>query len=131
MIEPFVLKGRESLPSETKASEAEKYDPVKQIWVDAASGKPLVEAMAGRSTSSQFGETVLTETSEGVDCTEMAQLQASQFGETVMTKSIEGVDQVGESPVASQFGETVHTATKEGVDTSEGTSTSHASHPFI
>lgn len=131
MIEPFVLKGREALATEPRASNTERYDPVRQVWIDCESGRPLVEILSGQSQASQFGETVLTESGEGVDCTEIAQLQASQVGETVMTKSHEGVDQVGEGSMASQFGETSQTATREGVDVSEGTSSTYAPHPFI
>lgn len=155
MIEPFVLKGRESLPPEPSATRSEWYDPERQIWVDSSTRRPLVEVMSGQIRGSQFGETSLTETREGVDCSEITSLRPSQFGETVVTKTREGVDcqydglmssQFGETTVtrsqegidqsrhpiaSSQFGETVQTATKEGVDVSEGASSDYASSSFI
>jgi hypothetical protein len=131
MIEPFVLKGREALAAEPDANSTEQYDPVRQIWIDCKSGRPLVEVLSERTQASKFGETALTESGEGVDCAEVAQMLASQFGETIMTKSHEGVDQAGEASMASQFGETLITATSEGVDASEGTSGAYAPHSFI
>ena len=51
---------------------------------------------------SQFGETTLTETREGVDQPEGSTIQASQLGETTLTKTHEGADQT-ERATLQQF----------------------------
>jgi len=92
------------------------YDPLRQIWISSESGKPLVLELAVHA--SQFGETSLTETREGVDQSELAHVRASNFGETTVTKTWEGQDQT-EGAFASTFGETTKTATGEGADQPE------------
>lgn len=157
MKEPFVVRGRTALPPDPEPSGSEFYDRDLQLWVDAVSGNPVVNRLASKVGASQFGETTLTETREGVDQPEHGGIQSSAFGETTMTKTLEGVDQgeivemgmsqFGETAItraqegvdqpemtlaASQFGETVHTATREGVDTSESASLlSDVAHPYI
>ena len=54
---------------------------------------PSVSCMRTHAQPTQFGETTLTETREGVDQTEGNTLQASQLGETTLTKTREGADQ--------------------------------------
>ena len=119
---PFVLLGRKQLPPEATPSPEEIYDDNRQLWVDRASGIPLVLRMKGNAQSSQYGETTITETREGVDQSEGTALIASQYGETTHTATREGIDQT-ESTVfqASPFGETTMTKTREGVDQTEGT----------
>jgi hypothetical protein len=118
-VSPFVLQGKIRLPPDDGPSQNERYDPGRQLWVDCASGVPLVLSIQTRS--SNFGETTLTETREGVDQSEMiSTLSASTFGETSLSKTHEGIDQVeGTKVLASQFGETVLTRTSEGTDQSE------------
>lgn len=122
-VEPFVLRSRLLLPSESAPKPWEVYDPDRQLWIDARSGEPLV----GRSgfqdandlSPSQFGETLLTQTVEGAD---QSEISASPFGETSMTKTAEGADQtesVSAALPASPFGETTLTRTREGTDETE------------
>lgn len=116
---PFVLLGRKKLPPESAPSSENEYDGNRQLWIDTSSGQPLVSRMLAHAQPTQFGETTITETREGVDQSEGTSLQASQFGETVLTKTHEGVDQSEGVFRASQFGETTHTATREGADQTE------------
>jgi hypothetical protein len=109
---PFVARHRTPLRSDPKAGPEHYYDPLEQLWVSADSGEPLVMRHIGTARSalggSQFGETMMTKTSEGVDQSEgrvdedsdssgaraaAPVLSASQFGETTLTESGEGTDQ--------------------------------------
>ena len=109
---PFVARRRTPLRSDPKAGPEHHYDPLQQLWVSADSGEPLVvrHIRAARSAlgGSQFGETVVTRSSEGVDQSEgridedsdtsgaraaATVLSASEFGETMVTESGEGTDQ--------------------------------------
>jgi hypothetical protein len=105
MVEPFVLKQRGRLEPESEPSALERYDEILQIWIDVASGEPLIKTLERSSGQSKFGETTITETREGVDASEISDIGASKFGETTMTKSQEGVDQNGEAPLDPQFEE--------------------------
>ncbi len=67
-----------------------RYDTNRQMWI-TRDGVPLVQVIAG-SPASDFGETIVTKTTEGVDQTEGAGI-ASDFGETIVTATREGVDQ--------------------------------------
>jgi hypothetical protein len=116
---PFVLLGRKKLPPESAPSLEHEYDRYRQLWIDKISGEPLVSRMHGHAQPTQFGETTMTESREGVDQSEGVSLQASQFGETTLTKTHEGADQSEGVFQASQFGETTHTATREGADQTE------------
>jgi hypothetical protein len=120
---PFVLLGRKKLPPESTPSPEHVYDDDRQLWIERSSGIPLVSIMQAYAQRSQFGETTMTETREGVDQSEGTTFQASQFGETTLTKTREGADQSEGAAnfQASQFGETTHTATREGVDQTENT----------
>lgn len=112
----FVLAGRKKLPPEPVPSLAERYDPSLQLWVDCASGQPLVECLSLGSAGSKYGETSMTDTREGADQSE-GTLQATTYGETTRTKTREGADQSEASGLqASQYGESIHTATREGAD---------------
>ena len=149
MTEPFLLRKRFLLPRDSGPQPHHIYDTDRQIWIDAASGLPLVRVMSARTTQSAFGETRLTEAREGVDPPRA--VAASQFGETLLTKTVEGHDQselasglqeehepsqqsaslFGETTItrssegqdrvalASDFGETARTFTQEGVDATE------------
>jgi hypothetical protein len=118
---PFVLLGRKKLPPEEPPSPEDIYDPNRQLWVDKASGVPLVLRMQGHAEHSQYGETTITETREGADQTEGVTISASRFGETTHTATKEGIDQPeGGVFQASSFGETTMTKTREGADQTEG-----------
>lgn len=126
---PFVLKGRQLLPDEGEPEPGDRYDPKSQVWVNR-DGVPLV-IVASEQAASQFGETSITETREGVDQAELTSLRASQFGETTLTKTSEGHDQ-REMSLASQFGETQMTATREGLDATElASSNPRAIDPYV
>jgi hypothetical protein len=92
-LTPYILLGRKKLPLEVALSPEHVYDEHRQIWIHKNSGMPLVCWMQTHAQPTQFGETTITETREGVDQTEGAALQASQIGETTLTKTREGVDQ--------------------------------------
>jgi len=119
---PFILKGRRKLPPESAPSSEELYDEHRQLWIDKDSGEPLVSCLRTQAQSSQFGETQITETREGVDQSEIAAFRASHFGETTITKTTEGIDHSEIVALsASRFGETIVTATREGHDQREVT----------
>lgn len=108
---PFVARQRTPLPVCAGAAPEHRYDPVQQLWVSLDSGEPLVlrrvRDVHSRLAASEFGETTLTRTVEGVDqsegridqdrdarpATRLPSLFASQFGETTLTETGEGVDQ--------------------------------------
>lgn len=93
-IDLFVLRGARLLPGFHEAPNAEaRFDEHVQIWRWRASGAPLVEHEVERSSSSKYGETLSTATSEGVDQSEGTTPTQSQYGETILTKTSEGVDQ--------------------------------------
>jgi hypothetical protein len=118
--EPFILRTRLALPQEPSPSSEHCYDYVRQIWINATTGMPVITENDTQQAS-KFGETSITETREGADQSEISTLDASRFGETSMTKTSEGHDQ-GESILASKFGETSITAAAEGLDKPVGAS---------
>ena len=117
--EPFILWARQPLPAESAPMHEHQYDLQRQLWVNAATGVPMV-AESCINRASQFGETSITKTREGADQSEVSSPSASQFGETSITETREGADQSEvSSPSASQFGETTLTRTHEGYDQME------------
>jgi hypothetical protein len=129
-LTPYILLGRKKLPPESAPSPEDVYDQQRQVWIDKNSGMPLVSCMRTHAQPTQFGETTLTETREGVDQPEGA-VHASQFGETINTRTREGVDQTeGNALQASQLGETTLTKTREGADQSEGTTLQEFDAPY-
>src|SRR5271157_1746831 len=119
-VTPYILLGRKRLPPERSPSTEHVYDEQQQIWIDRSSGIPLVCGIRENAQPSQFGETVMTESGEGVDQPEGGSFQASEFGETIFTATREGLDQTeGSVSLASEFGETILTKTIEGVDQTE------------
>jgi hypothetical protein len=117
---PFVLAARRRLPPESEPSPEHVYDEHLQLWINRTSGLPLVSEMSRQPMASQFGETTVTETREGVDQSEITTIQSTKFGETTITATAEGVDQSELTAFeASQFGETTLTKTAEGIDQSE------------
>ena len=119
-VEALVLKKRETIISDMKPSGQIMYDTHLQIWVNNDNRKPVVSNSAqskSRNTlASDFGETQLTKTSEGVDQSEI--ISCSDFGETLITETREGADQ-SEIIGCSDFGETTFTKTREGSDQPE------------
>lgn len=114
---PFILKCRTKLPSEDRPSDDCIYDQHEQIWIEITTGNPVVMRSGRCVKASQFGETSLTESHEGVDQPDVATLRASSFGETTHTAAIEGVDEPHMAILrASQFGETTITKAPEGTD---------------
>lgn len=115
--QPFVLKSRKPIPGHVP-DPSRVFDPMRQLWIFRDSGLPVVaeHVRPNSRQRSDWGETVTTKTSEGIDQSEGT--RASDWGETVMTETSEGVDQ-SESVRASDCGETVVTATSEGHDQSE------------
>jgi hypothetical protein len=115
---PFVARHRTALPPNAAPGPKQKYDGARQLWMDVASGKPLVthhiaHRRGAAVAASEFGETILTRTSEGADQVEgrgdgvdsqiasshrrgfpsAGALAVSEFGETLQTESGEGQDQ--------------------------------------
>lgn len=104
---PFVAWESTKLRADQEPAPDHQYDPKRQLWIERESGRPLVSQRRDRPAAtfqaSEFGETLLTKTSEGVDQTEsrpaihlddrQTELSASEFGETVLTRTHEGVDQ--------------------------------------
>lgn len=117
---PYILLGRKILPPESSPSPNHIYDRYRQIWINRTSGLPLVSCM--QTQASQFGETTLTETREGVDQTE-GTVYAPEFDATIQPPTHEGVSETKRSALqASQYGETTFTKTSEGTDQGEGAS---------
>jgi hypothetical protein len=117
---PFVARYRTRLPPSAAPSPQQKYDGARQLWLDVASGEPLVtHRIAQRSgaavAASEFGETLLTKTSEGADQAEgRVEAAASQMASWHCTgPSVAG------ALAASEFGETLQTESGEGQDQSE------------
>jgi hypothetical protein len=73
-VVPFAARHRTPLPPTETPARAHRYDPIQQVWVCATSGEALVvHYMKHRShplDASEFGETILTRTSEGADQSE-------------------------------------------------------------
>lgn len=115
--QPFVLKSRKPIPGHVP-DPSRVFDPMRQLWISRDSGLPVVaeHVRPNSRQRSDWGETITTRTSEGVDQSEVT--RASDWGETVTTKTSEGIDQ-SEGTRASEWGETVMTETSEGVDQSE------------
>lgn len=111
---PLTLRRMRRLPPDPQPTARVAYDPRAGLWLDLATGEPVVRASA-RGAASSFGETTLTDSGEGTDRNEVV---ASSFGETTITRTAEGVDS-SEGALASTFGETTKTATAEGTDQNE------------
>jgi len=130
-LTPYILLGRKKLPPECAPSPEHVYDEHWQIWIHKNSGMPLVCCLRTHAQPTQFGETTITATREGVDQTEGAALQVSEFGETIQTRTHEGMDQTeGTALQASQLGETTLTKTREVVDQTEGATLQEFDAPY-
>lgn len=117
-VKEFILfRFKEPIPGKTEP-EFVSYDNDRQIWIDNQSNQPLVETLNDQKCS-KYGETLITETGEGVDQSEV--LSNSDFGETIYTATNEGVDQreMIDQNFSTDFGETLITKTSEGVDQRE------------
>lgn len=110
---PLLLRAslRRFEASEPKPGTA--YDATRQLWINA-DGIPVVEAARTEQCASDFGETTVTTSAEGVDQSEG---RGSDFGETTLTRTSEGTDKT--EMLSSDFGETTVTKTSEGTDATE------------
>lgn len=88
---PYILMLRRKLPAESDVPRGAVYDDYNQLWINQQTGCPLVSTLDAKA--SEFGETLLTHSHEGVDQSEVASCLRSQFGETTITKTSEGADQ--------------------------------------
>ncbi len=113
----FLFRFKETIEDEPECKLA-SYDNELQIWIDNRTKKPLVESFNNRQCS-DYGETLITETKEGIDQPEI--LSSSDFGETIITVTSEGIDQteICHQGSSTQFGETILTKTSEGIDQQE------------
>jgi hypothetical protein len=87
---PFILMGRKKLPPESAPSDEQVYDDYRQLWINKKSGKPVVTAIQVKSQVSNFGETTISKTQEGVDQPEGTDLSASSFGENDVNRDARG-----------------------------------------
>jgi len=92
-------------------------------------GEPIIKKYIESNEFDKIGETLITETREGIDQSERSECinhnfqSSGRFGETIMTFTREGVDQSGESAnfdssMNYRIGETILTNTREGIDQS-------------
>lgn len=73
MMKPFILKKAKKIPSEPSPTSNCIYDPVQQVWIERSTGVPLVLSNYVNN-STRFGETMLTETRESADQSEITSL---------------------------------------------------------
>lgn len=126
---PYILLGRKKLPPESAPSPEHVYDEYRQIWVAKNSSIPLVSSMRTYARASQFGETRITETREGVDQAEG--VQTSEYTKTTLAQRREGEGQAEQAVLrASRFGETTITKTREGADQGEGAALQEFDAPY-
>jgi hypothetical protein len=95
-VEPLVLRYKRLLPQEQTPNRAQRFDPVRQLWVFAGSRVPIVVKNYKKKADNKptpFGETTITEAPEGTD-EPHSYWNSTPFGETVMTKTREGADQI-------------------------------------
>jgi hypothetical protein len=67
---PFVARHRALLTASQSAGPDEFYDGVLQLWICRRTSSPLVVSEFRSLARSEFGETVITKTSEGTDQSE-------------------------------------------------------------
>lgn len=117
---PFVFRNPDRLSSRGTPDQDRSYDPNRQLWIDEDSGEAWVLQQArlqqGARLPTRYGETLITQTTEGIDKSEG--VQATQVGETMITRTSERPDE-SEAVGASDFGETLVTKTSEGIDQQE------------
>ena len=114
----FILfRFKEPIPGKSEPKSV-CYDNDRQIWVDKQTKQPFVETFNNQKCSN-YGETIITKTNEGVDQSEV--LSSSDLGETISTATNEGIDQreIVNQDSSTDFGETIITRTSEGVDQRE------------
>ena len=119
IMTPFILKGATKIPDEEAPTEGQLYDSELQLWIDTRTGVPLVSAAVATKACEPDKECA-EEYLVNSDSARTPPMTASQFGETLLTRTSEGVDQSEATAFsASPFGETGHTATVESVDNPE------------
>ena len=116
---PFILKHATKIPDEDAPTEEQVYDTRVQLWIDTRTGVPIVSATAAINMPGTDKERAEEDLVDG-DSAHTPCMRASEFGETIVTKTSEGIDQSEVTDFcASPFGETLHTATVESVDNPE------------
>ncbi len=116
---PFILKGATKLPEDSPPACEHVYDTNLQLWIDTQACVPLVSAVVSRAALELKADGPYRRSARKVQA-KPPFMKASPFGETVITETIEGVDQAELTAFsASPFGETLHTATVESVDNPE------------
>ena len=116
---PFILEGATKIADEDVPTKEQVYDTRVQLWIDTRTGVPIVSPTVATNVSGtdndRVEEGLVDEDSAYTPC-----MRASEFGETSLTKTSEGIDQSEVTDFcASPFGETLHTATVESVDNPE------------
>ena len=114
--------------SEPTVNEDTNYDIALGVWIDK-SGEPIIKKYMERQLVEVRGETLITETREGIDRSEKSCTDESHnndantigaLGETLITRTRESVDRTER---ASEYNEpvfqTIQTFTRESVDRSE------------
>lgn len=118
---PFVFRDADRLPTSEALDRGRSYDPKRQLWIDDETGEAWVLYQArlqqGDRSRTRYGETLITQTTEGID--ESEGVQATEVGETMITRTSERPDE-SEAVGASEFGETLITKTSEEPDQSGG-----------
>lgn len=118
-MKPFILDGAIAIPSDENPSQSYIYDMDLQLWVDKENMTPLIDSYtAGEATL--YGETILTDTVEGADQSEIASTIPTSrdcLADTFLNNHTAPEKKTLSRP--TQFGETLITKTAEGVDTSE------------
>lgn len=73
---PFVFRDADRLPSAGPSDRDRSYDPERQLWIDDESGEAWVLRQAqlqqDARARTQYGETLITQTTEGSDKSEDA-----------------------------------------------------------
>src|SRR3546814_19913120 len=87
----FRSKSRKSIPGHVP-DPSRVVDPKRQLWILRDSGLPVVSEHARPNSRqrSDWGETITTRTSEGVDHSEVT--RDSAWAATVMTTTSEGIE---------------------------------------
>ena len=89
---PFILKGATKIPPELALPREFVYCPHEQLWKNIRTGVPVVSSSM-HGDASPYGETLITETREGIDQAEISATVPSPFGETCLTRTREGADE--------------------------------------
>ncbi len=81
---------KKTIPNHIESPENAEWNSKLQLWVDSLTNTPLVNKYTHKAATN-YGETALTETNEGIDQSESS--MGTEYGETTFTKTHEGTDQ--------------------------------------